>query len=164
MRMSAAWIAAALAFAGCGSIAYDDGRPSERVTVTTTGGYVVQRAPGPPVPGPYVTVLPGVAHAPPPAPVAPMPRPPAGAVQCGNGDHVRIRNQRIDGGAGPAIVASAGCLVEISESIVRGVPAVVALDGARVVLSESRIQGGIEASPGAIVATPGSRIEQLALR
>lgn len=139
---------AVIALSGCGSIEYDD-RAEVREVVPS--GYYVAPAPAP-APGPYVMVLPPGPQAQP----APMP---AARIQCAGTDHVRIVNQVIDGGNGPALFASGDCFMDIRESIVRGNPAVWATQGARVRLLESRIQGGIVAEPGTIVETPGSRLE-----
>ncbi len=174
MRISGPLVLLALGLAGCGSIAYDDGTPDQTVTVTTTttssGGYLVTRQPVPqPQGGPYVVVVPNGQAAQPVPPAPQVIRPPravatvapAGRVQCGNNDHIRLDGQVIDGGNGPGVVASGGCNLVISESIIRGEPAVLALDGARVVVRESRVQGGIRAAPSALVQTPGSRMENL---
>jgi len=92
-----------------------------------------------------------------PAPVAADPVRVDGAFACGGQQRLRIDDQVLDGGDGPAVRASGQCVVEISESVVRGQPAVVVQDQARVVLVECNIQGDMITRGQAQVQTRGSR-------
>lgn len=162
--------------AGCGHIEYRDrGARRDRTRVATAGGVSV-RANGPtytvvpgPAPTPRVAVFvvppqPRPAFVPPrpmpPPPtyaVAPPPPPPQGGeLQCSGNQRLRIHNQVVDGHGGPAVVASGNCVIELSESIVRGTPALVASGNAQVRFVESRIIGDVRAMGNSRIDQSGS--------
>ena len=87
-----------------------------------------------------------------------------GAVSCGGQQRLRIDDQVLDGSDGPAVQASGQCVVEISESIVRGQPAVVVSGQAQVVLVECRIEGDLVSQGQGQIRTPGSRHRGQVLR
>lgn len=162
---------ASVLLSGCGSIAYDDGSEREDVAVSAGGAAYLVTQPAQPPPGPYVTVLPpdtqvheaptyqGPTYPTYPAPTYRAPVYGPSARQCSGGQRLRIVNEVVDGGSGPAVVASGRCVVVIDEAIVRGQPAIVVTEGARVDIIESRIQGDIHRSGGAQLQMRGSRHE-----
>jgi hypothetical protein len=182
-------VAILLLLPGCGSIAYGDNEPEqarEQVVVTSGGpAYAYAYAQPQPLPPPRFVQpapapLPPVVMVMPSAPVQQFQQPqfqqpqfqqprfqqprfqqPArGLIVCSGNQRVRISDQRLDGGNGPAVHASGNCVVDIDESIVRGVPAIVATGNAQLRFSECRIQGEILTAGNAQIETPGSRLER----
>lgn len=128
-----------LALAGCGSITYDEPGSASVVVTTRGGGNVSVLAESSSATGHSSAHVSGA------------------GVYCGGNQSVRLTNETLDGQGGPAVIASGNCVVEISESIVRG--AVLARDNATVRLVECRIQGDLSATGNANIDTPGSRHE-----
>jgi hypothetical protein len=109
-------------------------------------------------PAPVVVTPPAPAPARPPAP--PEAEAPASApVTCSGDERIRIVNRRVDGGSGPAVVASGSCVVEIAESILVGEPALVVTGNARAVVVESRVLGRIVTDGAAQLDMRGSTHE-----
>lgn len=149
--------------AGCGHIEYGNTRPRVVATSTPGSAQVVTIPPAtgttsaPPSGVVYVPWDPGAQPAAPTAP-APIVAAPTGAtVSCSGGQRIRIHDEIVDGRGGPAVVATGGCVVEISEAIIRGEPAIFVADQARVELVESRIQGDVRSVGAAQVSTRGCR-------
>lgn len=150
-----------LCAAGCGRIEYGESDRPVMVAEATTGGAVVV---APPATAPAPAAPPGVVYvpwdpgaAPAAPPVASIAAPAGGAVQCSGAERVRIHDRFVDGGSGPAVVATGACVVEVSEAILRGEPAVFVADRARVEIVESRIQGDVRSTGGGRVSTHGCR-------
>lgn len=153
--------------AGCGHIEYGNTRPRVVATTTASPAQVVRippatAAPATPPPGVvYVPWDPGAQGAPPPAAPAPavaaVAAPANATVSCSGGQRIRIHDEIVDGRGGPAVVATGGCVVQISEAIIRGEPAIFVSDQARVELVESRIQGDVRSVGAAQVSTRGCR-------
>ncbi|HJL16452.1 MAG TPA: hypothetical protein RMH99_12395 [Sandaracinaceae bacterium LLY-WYZ-13_1] len=136
----------------------------------TAGGatYVIRAedAPAPPADGHVIVVVPGPERAvPQPSPVRVEAAPvqveaaPAanGVIVCSGDQHLRIEGRVLDGGDdGPAIVASGNCVVEVSESVLRGQPAVQVHGNARVSLVECRVRGDLVSGGGARIMTRGT--------
>jgi hypothetical protein len=148
---------------GCGTITYGRGETYvENVVEMETRAVLV---PGQAQPDRLVVVQPPPPQPPPPQIVQPpppqivqAPPPPMvgnAPVMCGAGQRLRVHNEVVDGRGGPAVIASGDCVVELSESIVRG-PIHVG-DNAQVVIVECRVEGDIHASPTARVDMRGSR-------
>ncbi len=172
-----AWTVFPVLAVGCGSITYGGGSEEVVETQTQMQGYYVAAPTPAPVYEPRVTVFqpPPQVVPPPPQFAAPPPRfvvpppPPAmapaparlavgnGVVTCSGNDRVRVYDRVVDGGHGPAVVASGNCIVELNESIVRGHPAIHASGNAVVRVIESRIQGDILASRSVRIDSHGSR-------
>lgn len=105
----------------------------------------------------------------PPAPPDPEPIAPPrehvvrgeAAVRCGGNERIRVHNRHVvaEDGA-PAIVATGNCVVEVSESIVRGSPAVIVEGNAQVSLVECRVFGDLISGGNAGIATRGTAHEE----
>jgi len=100
--------------------------------------------------------------APPPAPIVestPAPSTVAGnaPIQCAGNQRLRVDGEILDGHGGPAVIATDGCVVEVSESILRGEPASLVRGRARALLVECRIDGDLRSAGSAQIETRGSR-------
>jgi len=167
MRLLYPLAALAVLAAGCGHIEY--GRSSRgRVTVTETtpGAYTVAQGSDASICArPDVVCVPNDQGAQPPP--APQPRyhaytPPAAPVTCGAGEHIRVHDRVVRARRGPAIVATGNCVVEVTESVIRGRPAIILQDDARVAIVESRILGDVQTPHPAQVVMRGSRLHRRA--
>lgn len=155
--------------AGCGRIEYGESTPRTVAYATPSTGGTVVTVPSAAAPAPTATVAPapdGVVYVPwdpgaqpaAPATAAPFVAAPAGAaVTCSGAQRIRIHDEIVDGRGGPAVVATGGCVVQVSEAIIRGEPAIFVSDQARVELVESRIQGDVRSVGAAQVSTRGCR-------
>jgi len=154
--------------AGCGHIEY--GRSTRgRTTVTqeTPATYTVAQAPDASVcDRPDVVCVPhdpGAQPQPAPQQYTYTPQRRGGApVHCGGDEHIRVHDRRVRARRGPAIVATGNCVVEVTESVVRGRPAIILQDNARVAIIESRILGDVQTPHPAQVVMRGSRLHRRA--
>lgn len=155
-----------LSVAACGRIEYGD--PVQHVVEETTmGGHYVTVQPGPVEYRAQVTPAatpPPPAYAPPPPQAVAMPPVGPAVVTCSGNDRVRIHDRVVDGRHGPAIIASGNCVVEVTESVVRGAPAVSVHGNAQVQLVECRVRGDLVSSGNARIDTRGTRHRGQVLR
>jgi hypothetical protein len=75
---------------------------------------------------------------------------------CSGNERVTIHDQTVRGGSGPAVIATGGCQLRLSESVIKGEPAIIVRGGAHVSLVESRILGDIVSNGEGQVELHGS--------